>query len=118
MDLQKNILKVIYSSFLFAFLLFFPGKTFSQENSGNVYNLEQQKPHLSQQPTIRGENSVEKNKGFINYPNGPDKDSPKIKEPNSTGTNTDLPGDTSVTGEVSTLSFNIFLYVLDRFKEE
>jgi hypothetical protein len=118
MDLQKNILNLICSSFFFAFLFFFPGKTFSQENSGNVYNLEQQKPHLSQRPIIRGENSVEKNKGFINYHNDSGKEPSKIKEPNSTGTNTDLQRDTIGSGEVSTLSFNIFLYVLDRFKEE
>jgi hypothetical protein len=118
MDLQKNILNLICFSFLFAFLFFFPGKTFSQEDSGNVYNMEHQKPHLSQQPAIRGENSVEKNKGFINYPNDPGKEPSKIKEPNSSGRNSDLPRETSGSGEVSTLSFNIFLYVLDRFKEE
>jgi len=118
MDLQKNILSLVCISFLFALLFFFPGKTFSQEDSGNVYIIEHQKPHLSQPPAIRGENSVEKHKNFINFPNDLAKEPAKVKEPKSTERNADLPRDTAGSGEVSTLSFNIFLYVLDRFKEE
>jgi hypothetical protein len=118
MGLQKNILNLAVSSFLLAFLLFFPGKVFSQENSGNVYNVEHQKPDLSRQPAIRGEKSVEKNKDFIHYPNHPGKDQSKVKDSNSTVIVSDSQHDTPASEDESTLSFNIFLYVLDRFKEE
>ena len=118
MNLQKNVLNLICSSILFGFLFFFPEKSFSQENSGNVYNKENLKPNLSHQPTNRGDNSMEKNRSFINYPNIQSKEPSVIKEPHSTGKISDLPQDTSESGEISTLSFNLFLYVLDRFKEE
>jgi|GEM_PF-3448286 len=120
MSFQNNIrilfnIPFILSVIFFCFLL---GETFSQEDSGNVYNLVQQKTQLTKTDIIRGENSGDKKNRFIRYSNGISTKTSKTKEVLLSERATNLPQIAPETEETSTLSLNVFLYVLDKFKEE
>ncbi|WP_339925563.1 hypothetical protein [uncultured Cyclobacterium sp.] len=120
MSFQNNI-RIIYNIPCFLgvlFLCLLSGKTFSQDNSGNVSNFVQQKGELAKADVIQGENSVDKKNRFIGYSNGINSKFSKPKEVLRSDSVTALPKIAAVREEASTLSSNVFLYVLDKFKEE
>lgn len=120
MSFQNNIRTFFNIPFILGvlFLCFLSEETFSQDNSGNVYNYVQQKTQLTKTEIFQGENSGDKKNRFICYPNGISPKSSKTKEVLLREKSTDLPQIAPETEETSTLSSNVFLYVLDKFKEE
>ncbi|EPR66121.1 hypothetical protein [Cyclobacterium qasimii] len=120
MRFQNNIRIIFSIPFVLGvlFLCLLSGKSFSQDNSGNVYNYVQQKSQLEKAEVIQSENSGDKKNRFIGYSNGISPKPSKSKEVLLSESVTALPQIAAETEETSTLSLNVFLYVLDKFKEE
>ncbi|WP_048641428.1 hypothetical protein [Cyclobacterium amurskyense] len=120
MILQKNIRILLNIPFILGFLFFglISHNTFSQDNSGNVYNFVQQKTQLAKTEISTDENFVEKKNRFIGYSNVVSKKQKKSKEVLLRDKEIAMRQKAPESEDVSTLSLNIFLYVLDSFKEE
>ena len=121
MRLQKNIRTLLNIPFILGFLFFglVSHNTFSQDNYGNVYNFVQQNTQLAKTDINTDENSAQKKNRFIGYSNVANKKHKKGKEEVLLREKkTTMPQKAPVSEDVSTLSLNIFLYVLDSFKEE
>ena len=104
---QNNIRILCNKHFILGalFFCFLSGETFSQNDDGNVYNYVQQKSTLKKTGMIQGENSeIQK--------------SSQSKEILLQEKKADGVKNSTANEETSTLSLNIFLYVLDTFKED
>ncbi|WP_339903990.1 hypothetical protein [uncultured Cyclobacterium sp.] len=100
------------------FFCFISGETFSQNDDGNVYNYVQQKATLKKTEMIQGENSENNKNRFIGYDKELIQKSSQSKEILLQEKKADGVKNSTANEETSTLSLNIFLYVLDTFKED
>ncbi|MDO6437986.1 hypothetical protein Q4534_11230 [Cyclobacterium sp. 1_MG-2023] len=117
---QNNIRILSSKPFILGalFFCFLSGETFSQKEDGNVYNYVQQKATLKKTEIIQGENSENNKNRFIGYDNELIQKSSQSKEILFQEKKADGVKNNTANEETSTLSLNIFLYVLDTFKED
>ena len=117
---QNNIRILFYKPFILGvlFFCFISGETFSQNDDGNVYNYVQQKAVWKKTEMIQGEKSENNKNRFIGYDNEMIQKSSQSKEILLQEKKSDGVKGSTANEESSTLSLNIFLYVLDAFKED
>lgn len=117
---QNNIRILCNKHFILGalFFCFLSGETFSQNDDGNVYNYVQQKATLKKTEMIQGENSEINKNRFMGYEKELIQKSSQSKEILLQEKKADGVKNSTANEETSTLSLNIFLYVLDTFKED